>query len=64
MDERGSWDKIEEPQLTTPVAKKYVMWLKVGQIVTIEGEPFRVRKVTRKDVVLRSVRCKVENEDG
>jgi len=64
MNEQGSWDKIEESQITEPVARKYVMWLKVGQIVEVEGEKFRVRKVTRKDVVLRSIRCKVENENG
>jgi hypothetical protein len=35
---------------------KVMLYLDIGEIVEIRGEQFRVRKITKKDIVLRSVR--------
>lgn len=60
MDNRGHWTEVASDAdfeiKDTQTVRRPVIYLKVGQIVTIEDESFRVRKVTKKDVVLRSVR--------
>lgn len=60
MDNRGHWTEeasnVDFERPDTQTVRRPVIYLKIGQVVTIEGESFRVRKVTKKDVVLRSVR--------
>ena len=36
----------------------------IGQVHDISGIKMRIRKITKKDLVLRPVRPKVTNEDG
>jgi len=69
MDDGGNWNeiskgaieafekKVDEVNARYDAESKAMCYLEIGEIVIIHGEKFRVRKVTKKDVVLRSVRC-------
>ena len=61
MDERGNWCEVcnENPLETNEENIQQfepVCYLNIGEIVDIKGEKFKVRKITKKDVILRSVR--------
>jgi hypothetical protein len=68
MDKHGNWHevseeaqqalekKIDEINARYETESKAMCYLEIGEIVIIHGEKFRVRKVTKKDVILRSVR--------
>jgi hypothetical protein len=70
MDEHGNWHeqdispeaiasvekKMDEVNARYAAESKAICYLEIGEIVIIHGEKFRVRKVTKKDIILRSVR--------
>ena len=67
MDEHGNWHGIATDDIAdaiakkaaeqqTPLGSKAMLMLEIGEVVEIRGEKFRVRKITKKDVILRSVR--------
>lgn len=65
MDEHGNWHNIATDEIADAIARKIteppadskvMLMLSIGEIVEIRGEKFRVRKITKKDVILRSVR--------
>jgi len=58
MQENGTWEKINESLNDVLKLKEPVLELSVGEKINIKGEEFYVRKITKKDVILRSVRMK------
>lgn len=66
MDEHGNWHNVTAAEMADALMKrgaeqpppdsKVMLMLDIGEVVEICGEKFRVRKITKKDVILRSVR--------
>lgn len=54
---RETAKSLRNEQIGEPYsALKYIMTLQKGEIVIIKGEKFRVKKIAKKDIVLRSIR--------
>jgi len=59
MQENGNWEKLNEvSQFEEPVVV-----LRIGETISIKGEEFYVRKITKKDVILRSVRTRKKKRE-
>jgi hypothetical protein len=56
MDERGNWSEVtEDREFAEGTINKPHVFLSIGGIINIQGQDFRVRKITKKDVILRAV---------
>lgn len=47
--------KIQENLASFGSAKKGIALFRVGEVVDVNGGRFRVRKITKKDVILRGI---------
>jgi hypothetical protein len=60
MNDRGNWHSVTPEDVGAiqlgPSPSNVMLTLQIGEVVEIKGEKFRVRKITKKDVILRSVR--------